>query len=212
MECDLNKFFSVVLFCVLSSSLWADDREAFEKQFDAIQTMKAHFTQTVFSKAKTGNTSSGLMALKKPGQFRWETQEPMEQIVIADGQRLWVYDVLLEQVTVRKQASITDSSAAFFLSTEKGKTMDAYRVSVARKDAGTQYDLFAKSSHADFKHVIFQFRGDQLVALELFDSLGQHTAIKFQAIQTNSKLNSNLFSFHPPKGVDIVDEGGNSRA
>lgn len=197
---------------ILSASIWADDKLAFDTQFNAIQTMKAQFRQTVFSKTKTKNTSSGLMALRKPGQFRWETQEPMAQLLVADGHRLWVYDVLLEQVTVRKQASIKDSSAALFLSTEKGKMMDAYRIVATQSQNHTQYDLFAKSSHADFKHLIFQFRNNQLVELELFDTLGQHTAITFHNIQTNKPVSAHLFSFHPPKGVDVVDEGGDARA
>lgn len=193
---------------MMSTLLWADDALSFEARFNAIQTMHASFKQIVFSKGQAKNTSSGVMALHRPGQFRWETKEPMAQVVVADGKRLWVYDILLEQVTVRKQRQISDNSAALFLSTEEGKISKAYRVVATPKEHSVQYDLFSKSTHTDFKHVIFEFREKQLVQLELFDALGQRTRITFHHIQINTALKSSLFSFKPPQGVDVVDEGG----
>lgn len=192
--------------------LWADDARSFEAEFHAIQTMYAGFKQVVLSKGQAKNTSSGTMALNRPGQFRWETKEPVAQVVVADGSRLWVYDVLLEQVTVRKQREISDHSAGLFLSSRAGQIEEAYRVVATPKNNSVQYDLFAKSSSTDFKHAIFLFRAHQLVQLELFDALGQRTQITFHHIETNKPLKSSLFHFKPPKGVDIIDEVGETGA
>jgi outer membrane lipoprotein carrier protein len=206
---NLGKWLNLVfLFWLVPQIVWADDALSFETQFHAIQTMRGTFKQIVFSKGQAKHTSSGRMALRRPGQFRWETEEPMAQLVVADGQRLWVYDALLEQVTVRRQAKISDQSAGLFLSTQAGHIAKTYRVVVSHPGSLTQYDLFSKSSHNDFKHVVFQFKQQQLVHLELFDALGQHTEISFQHIETNTPLKSTLFTFKPPKGVDVIDEGG----
>src|SRR5580704_14348669 len=90
--------------------------ELLQTKLNAIRSMTANFNQVVKAKNREVSRSSGIMALERPGRFRWQTKSPMEQLVVADGQKMWIYDVDLEQVTVKKQGKGLGGTAALFLS------------------------------------------------------------------------------------------------
>lgn len=204
------KYLQMFVFVLLSfmSSVWASDAKSdFQQRFHAIRTMHATFNQSIEFKTRASSTSSGKMALARPGRFRWETLKPMTQLVVADGTRLWIYDEDLEQVTVRKQSGALQSAAGLFLSDNDDHLLQSFDVSVAKKGKMTHFDLHSKSTRADFKHVIFLFEDNMLRGMELFDALGQHTIVRFQNIKINAAVPAQMFKFTPPHGVDVIDEG-----
>lgn len=177
-----------------------------QAKLNTMRTMGASFHQTVSANKRTISQSSGTMALSRPGRFRWETKTPMEQLVIADGQRLWVYDVDLEQVSVRKQEKSLTGTAALFLSSYDQDLTRDFVVTSQQKNNKIYYDLRAKSSKAHFQRMILAFLGANLVGIELFDPLGQHTQVVLSQIKNNPKLPANLFVFKAPAGVDRVEQ------
>jgi outer membrane lipoprotein carrier protein len=168
--------------------------------------MTAHFNQVVKAKKREVSRSSGTMALQRPGRFRWQTIDPMEQLVVADGKKMWVYDVDLEQVTVKKQAKGLGGTAALFLSGYDDTVTRDF--DVTQKNAGktTTFDLQSKSPKENFQQIKLTFTGDNLTGLELHDQLGQVTTVKLLQIKSNPKLSAQLFQFKPPKGVDLVQQ------
>src|ERR1700752_1179719 len=77
--------------------------EAFSKD---LKSVTADFSQSVTdANGHRGDESKGAMALQAPRQFRWETRQPYEQTIVADGTRVWVYEPDLQQVSVRSQSS-----------------------------------------------------------------------------------------------------------
>jgi outer membrane lipoprotein carrier protein len=197
----------MALLCWMSYTWSLTPAELFQKKWQAIRTMQANFDQVIYAKNRQISKGSGKMALWRPAHFRWETQAPMSQLVLADGKRLWVYDVDLEQVTVRNQAQNTEASAGLFLSDDKTNLLQLFNISVKQQGKQEEFVLDAKSSRSDFKRVKFQFEGSQLLGLELFDPLGQRTQIHFKHIKTNAIVSAKLFQFTPPTGVDVVNEG-----
>jgi outer membrane lipoprotein carrier protein len=186
-------------FCDTASDL-------LQTKLNAIRTMSASFDQTVNAKKRVISRSSGTMALLRPGHFRWQTKEPMEQLVIADGSHLWIYDVDLEQVTVKKQEKGVGGTAALFLSGYDDTVARDFTVSNHQEGNKDYFDLHAKSNKANFQRVKLIFVGDELSGLELFDQLGQRTDVRLSKIKNNPKLASTLFKFKPPKGVDVVQQ------
>jgi outer membrane lipoprotein carrier protein len=192
------------------SFLWAFNgfadatSEVLQAKLNAIRTMSASFNQVVNAKKREISRSSGTMALLRPGHFRWQTKKPMEQLVVADGNHLWIYDVDLEQVTVRKQEKGIGGTAALFLSGYDDTVARDFDVTRQQEGNKDYFDLHAKSSKANFQQVKLIFTGNELRGLELFDQLGQRTVVTLSNIKNNPKLASTLFEFKPPKGVDVV--------
>lgn len=190
---------------VLAQAVFAQTAsEAVQAKLNAITSMSAHFNQVVSAGKRQLTKSSGNMAILRPGRFRWQTKSPMEQLVVADGKHLWVYDVDLEQVTVRKQESNLGGTPGLFLSTYKDTVARDFEVTQLKDGHEQTYALKAKSPKENYQKVILNFKGETLAGIEFFDQLGQHTKVQLTEVNTNPNLKANLFQFHPPKGTDVV--------
>lgn len=194
------------LFFCASQPLWAlDAAERLQQRLNSIRTMSANFTQVVKSKQRVISRSNGSMALSKPGRFRWQTLDPMEQLVVADGQRMWIYDVDLEQVTVRKQSKSIGGTPALFLSGANDSVAKNFEVSLQQRGKQERYDLRSKSRNGNFSRVKLLFIGDTLNSMEMNDQLGQVTQVALKQVRINPPLAAKLFQFKPPRGVDVVE-------
>jgi outer membrane lipoprotein carrier protein len=176
------------------------------------KTLRADFQQTVSDgKGKVIQQSGGHMEFVRPGKFRWEYAKPYKQVVIGDGEKLWLYDPELNQVTVRKLDKAIGSSPAALLAgdAEIDKNFNL-------KDTGTQKDATGqnlnwvdatpKSSESTFERVRMGFGDKGLSVLELKDNFGQTTIIRLASVQVNGTLPPADFSFTPPKGADVISE------
>lgn len=203
----MMKRLKLTMLILLLGAHWAyadSAGEALQIKLNAIRTMKADFSQTVKAKQRQLSKSSGTMALARPGRFRWDTESPMAQLVVADGQQLWVYDVELEQVTVKKQEKSIGGTAALFLSGDHDTVTRDFKVTLHKARHKDIFDLKAISNKANFQRVKLMFNNEILRGMELFDQLGQRTIVRFSKIQMNPVLNKAIFTFKPPKDVDVV--------
>lgn len=198
-----------ILYCVLL--MWtqtifaATASEDLQTKLNALRTMSASFNQVVKAKRHEISRSSGTMALARPGRFRWQTKQPMEQLVIADGKRLWIYDVDLEQVSVKKQENNIGGTAALFLSGYDDTVARDFDVTLSENGNRSSFDLNAKSSKANFLRVTLVFEGAALRGIVLYDQLGQQTDVVLSQVLVNPTLAASLFKFKSPKGVDVVE-------
>lgn len=175
--------------------------------YQTTPSMKAEFKQTVLDrKGQKVQEVTGFMQLLRPGKFRWDYKKPYVQLIIGDGEKIWLFDPELNQVTVRTLEKMLGSSPAALLagSTEVGKAFEL-------KDAGRQDELewveaTPREKDGSFEFVLLGFRGDQLAEMELHDSFGQTTVIEFLRIERNPKLNPRSFKFVVPPGADVVGE------
>lgn len=202
----MKKILLVLLLAVSGEVFSQTPGELVQAKLNAIRSMTANFNQVVKAKKREVSRSSGTMALERPGRFRWQTKSPMEQLVVADGQKMWVYDVDLEQVTVKKQEKGLGGTAALFLSGYDDTVTRDFDVSQKSVGQIITFDLKSKSSKANFQRIKLIFTQDNLTGLELHDQLGQITSVKLIQIKSNPKLAVQLFQFKPPKGVDIVQQ------
>ena len=200
----MKKIFLSVLLCCSSSVFSQTPGGLVQNKLNAIRSMTAHFNQVVKVSQREVSRSSGTMALERPGRFRWQTKEPMEQLVIADGRKLWVYDVDLEQVTVKNQAKGLGGTAALFLSGYDDTVTRDFNVTQKTQGKVVIFELQSKSFKANFQHIKLMFTQDILTGMQLHDQLGQITSVNLIQIKSNPKLAAQLFQFKPPKGVDVV--------
>jgi outer membrane lipoprotein carrier protein len=196
---------SLLLILSLAGPAWAEMRV--QRYFQDLQSLRADFIQRVYDeRAQIVQSSSGQMLMRKPGQFRWDYRTPAAQIIVADGERLWAYDVDLAQVTVRKLDTALSSTPLALLS-GAAPIEEAFTVGDVRtRDGLDWYDLTPRQPQPDFRLLRVAFKGALLVSLELEDSFGQRTRLDFQKLERNPTLDSVLLKFTPPPGVDVVGD------
>lgn len=175
--------------------------------FQGLQTLQADFRQTLRDgQGRMIEESQGVLAIHRPDRFRWDYIKPHEQIIVADGKKLWLHDVDLEQVTVRSmEQSLTGTPAVLLSGIEDLRT--SFKVTGTQTKGGeTVVTLVPKRGDTDFKQVRIRFTGKQLAGMVLSDKLGQSTTLEFFNVQRNVSLDDARFVFTPPAGVDVIGE------
>lgn len=171
-----------------------------------LKTLSAEFVQVVQDRrGQVTDRASGTLSLQRPDRFRWDYREPHEQVIVADGRQLWLYDPDLEQVTVRSLEQGLGATPAMLLS-GAGKVGDAFVAGpVERSRDWTWCRLVPKQQGSDFERVSLAFDAkNELAAMELVDKLGQTTLIEFRQLQRGARLDPALFRFVPPPGADVI--------
>ncbi|HEX6734822.1 MAG TPA: outer membrane lipoprotein chaperone LolA [Azonexus sp.] len=173
----------------------------------ATRTLKAEFAQMVVAKGgRKPQQSSGVVSISRPGKLRWEIRKPYPQLVIGDGEKIWIYDSELQQVTVRKAGQAIGGSPAALLSGSNDLERNFTLSEAGESDGLLWVNAVPKSADSGFELVRIGFAGDDLKAMELRDSFGQTTLIRFSALERNPALPPATFRFVPPAGVDVVGE------
>ena len=176
--------------------------------FSEVQTLHAAFHQSVLTEdLQSIDESDGELWLSRPGRFRWEYGDPLEQVVVADGQQVWVYDPGLEQAVVRNQDEMLGDTPAGLLAGNADPSL-SYLVEVLGKQEGIDWiSIFPKSPDAAFAQIQFGFESDTLRMVQMLDPLQQITRIRFWNVNVNLDMPVGKFSLTLPDGTDIIQEG-----
>jgi outer membrane lipoprotein carrier protein len=208
----LRVLLAAAFLCVAGSAAATDagpDPAArLEKLLATLTSVRVDFTQDVVgADGKTTDHAVGTLSLRRPGRFRWDYTNP-RQLIVSDGERLWLYDPELEQATVRRVREAFAQTPAMLLSGE-ARIRDGYTVRDAGSEGGFGWlALTPKGADSDFREIRLGFAGDALKRLEFTDKLNQRTRISLGTLERNVRLDDALFTFTPPKGVDVI---GNAR-
>ena len=196
---------------LLASAAHAGAVDKLRHFLDTTKTLRAGFTQIVVAKnGKKPQQSLGSVMLSRPGKFRWQVEQPYEQLLVGDGEKVWIYDPDLRQVTVKKvDAALGSTPAALLVGDSSGKnTLDKnFSLREAGEREGFEWvEAIPKSQDSGFEKLQLGFEGNNLKAMELSDNFGQTTSLVFKRLETNPALASSLFRFTPPTGVDVIGE------
>ena len=176
--------------------------------FSEVRTLHAAFHQSVLTEdLQSIDESDGELWLSRPGRFRWEYGDPLEQVVVADGQQVWVYDPGLEQAVVRNQDEMLGDTPAGLLAGDADPSL-SYLVEVLGNQEGIDWiSIFPKSPDAAFAQIQFGFESDTLRMVQMLDPLQQITRIRFWNVKVNLDMPVGKFSLTLPDGTDIIREG-----
>lgn len=164
---------------VLTGAAHAGGVERLKAFISGAKTAEADFTQTVADKSgRVSQQASGKMAFARPGKFRWDYSAPYEQVIVGDGVKLWLYDVDLEQVTVKSLGDVIAGTPAALLAGDN--SIEKYfSLKNAGKAGGLEWlEATPKTRDTTFERIRMGFKGDVLVQMELFDFFGQRTTLK----------------------------------
>lgn len=200
-------FFALTLL-LASAAAHAAATDKLKTFIAATRSAQANFTQDVMDKSgKRIQSASGTMQFVRPGKFRWEYRKPYEQLIVGDGKKFWLYDVDLNQVTVKKLDAALGSSPAALLSgnneIERGFTLS----DIEDRDGLEWLQAKPKSTDSTFQKILMAFNArSELVVMELEDSFGHRTVLRFTELKNNPAIPPQHFKFVPPKGADVLGD------
>lgn len=201
----MRKFFAVFWFCLLSTTASAAGVDTLKSYLRDTTSGSASFTQVVFDRSmRKLQETSGTMQFQRPGRIRWAYSKPYEQTIVGDGDKLWIYDKDLNQVTVKSMGQALGGSPAALLAGSNDIERE-FRLSAAGIQDGLEWvEATPRNAESTFKKVRLGFGKAGLEAMELTDSFDQTTIVRFGDIVRNPSLAPGLFKFVPPKGADVI--------
>jgi len=202
-------FSAFVLFLggLLAFPVHAGPIEKMREFIQQTRSARAVFTQTVAdSSGQISQKASGTVQFQRPGKFRWTYSKPYEQLIVGDGETLWIYDKDLNQVTQRKLDKALGSSPAALLAgaddIEKYFSLNA----LGKKGKLDWLEVRPYDEDSLFDKVRMGFNKNTLEVMELFDHFGQKTTILLSRLERNPVTPADTYTFTIPNGADVVTE------
>ena len=207
----MKRLLTVAALLSLSLAARASGLDALENFVKNAKSGRAEFTQVVTGPAKEGQaarskTSSGTFEFSRPNRFRFNYKKPFEQVIVADGQTLWLHDVDLNQVTSRKQAKVLGSTPAALIASapDLATLRKDFNLEAAGEKDGVQWvQATPKVKEGQLHSMKVGFRGNDLAALEILDSFGQRSTLTFTKMDLNAAVPAETFNFKPPPNTDV---------
>ncbi len=201
------RFWLLALLLVPRPSLagQADELEPLRQFLAQTQRFQAAFRQS-YQQAQTLKTATGIVYLQKPGKFRWEYTQPHVQLIVGDGQKIYVHDPDLNQVTVKRQDDVLGKTPALLLSGGTDLEQDFQVRSVTHAETARIFTLAPKDQENNFKIITLTLEKGVLQSMTLIDQFDQESVFRFEQVQINPVLAPALFQFQPAANMDVLGE------
>ncbi len=198
--------YALAATALFAGTAFAGARDELNTFTTGLKGLEGQFVQQVYDGGgKLKETSSGRIALSVPRQFRWESVKPYQQLIVADGSKVWVHDPDLEQVTVREQGAEEQNSPLSAL-TDPSRLDRQFKVEEAGSNGGLQWLTLTPRDEggANFVSAKLGFGPKGLAKMEIVDVVGQSTRISFTDWKRNPSFAADTFRFVPGPHVDVV--------
>lgn len=205
----MSSLLGLSLALVMPVSALADQgAERLSRLLEPMQTYAADFEQQILdSSGQRLQQARGQMWLSRPGKFRWEVDAPYRQVVVSDGEDIYLHDPDLEQVTVQPLDTRVTHTPALLLSGSASQLTESYEVSRQQQGSSETFTLMPRDADTLFEELKMTFESERLGMLQMTDSTGQRTAIRFDDVQVNPSIDDARFQFAIPDGADVIREG-----
>jgi len=186
-----------------------DTDKQLQRFFAGLRTLSADFEQRVTdTDGALIQQSQGHLWLQRPGRFRWDYQLPYHQLIVGDGEQVWVYDEDLEQVSVRHFDASLGQTPALLLSSDKPLLESFSVIGLGHREGIDWVQLLPREQETAFEELRLGLVDGGLRFMELRDGLGHITLLSFSKLRRNGPVDAQLFVFVPPAGVDVVRDDG----
>jgi outer membrane lipoprotein carrier protein len=202
----MKRFVAFVALLCAALAAHADAVDALKDFIRDVKTGRAQFTQTVTSPdGAKKKSSSGSFEFARPNRFRFAYAKPFEQLIVADGQKVWIFDADLNQASSRKFSSALGATPAALLA---GGSLDKDfdLASLPAKDGLDWVQATPKQKESAFKSVRVGFRGKELAAVEIVDAFDQRSLLQFSQFASCIVVAADAFQFKPPPGADVIEQ------
>ncbi|MFT3757144.1 MAG: outer membrane lipoprotein chaperone LolA [Pseudoxanthomonas sp.] len=173
-----------------------------------LKGLDGQFTQQVHDgNGRLKEASSGRVALSAPRQFRWEYVKPYEQLIVADGKKVWIYEPDLQQASVRDQGAEEQNSPLAALLDPAKLDAQFNATETGQRDGLDWLQLTPKGdAEAGFQNASLGFGRNGLEKMIVVDGVGQRTTIQFSGWKRNPSFANGTFQYKPGQGVDVVGD------
>ncbi len=199
----------LVFAALLAASSWAGAAsvERFQVFMRTTPSAQAAFEQKVYDRTgKLVQSASGTFAFQRPGRFRWSYARPNPQLIVGDGEKVWIWDEDLNQVTVRRLARAIGTTPAALLAGAADVTQAFTMQDLGARDGLEWLEARPRDKEAGFERIRLGLGTAGVEAMELVDSFGQTTVLRFSNLARNPRLDADTFRFTPPKGADVLGD------
>ena len=192
----LSIAFAAVLPLAFAPSFgWgAGDADRINAYLRDLTSLKSNFTQVTFNADHSRMMEArGTFYLQRPGRFRWEYAAPNRQVIVADGKRVYLHDLELDQVSHQSQSKALAGTPALLLA--DGGPIEAHFTAepLESSDGRDWVELTPKDKDTEVVRIEIGFGGKDLDSMIMTDSFGQETRLDFSGTQRNPKLDPGLF-------------------
>ena len=202
----MKKILFTLLLMVAAAGARADAVDTLKDFVRDVKTGQADFSQTVTSPdGVKKKTSTGHFDFSRPNRFRFTYQKPFEQSIVADGQKVWIYDADLNQASSRKFTQALGATPAALLA---GGSLDKeFDLAPLPSKEGVEWaEATPKAKDGAFKSVRIGFRNKVLASVEVVDAFGQRSLLEFTKFVANEAIKPDTFVFTVPKGADLIEQ------
>ena len=203
----MRQLIAMIFMMVATTAAHASATQDLQRFFNKVQRYSAQFDQVVLDEGMNPiQESSGSLWIERPGKFRWDYAAPYEQHIVGDGKEIWVYDVELKQVAVRRMQGALGATPAMLLA-GRGSLEANFEI----KDLGRQGQLdwvrmTPRQNDGGFQDIRIGFESGKIRTLEMVDAFGQTTRVTLKGATENGRIAAGKFEFKPPQGVDVIHE------
>ncbi|NNC68765.1 MAG: outer membrane lipoprotein chaperone LolA [Gammaproteobacteria bacterium] len=190
---------------IFGSAFASDAIQRLDKYFAEVNSFQGQFIQIVYDEnGEVVQEAKGDVALDKPGKFRWQYTQPYPQLILADGEYLWIYDEELLQASA-KPIDTALGNAPIMLLTNIRPLRDDFEIKDAGGKEGLNWvELTPLVQDTEFHKILIGLDDLGVKKMELQDHFSQKTVIEFTNLKTNVTLPPNQFKFIAAEGVDVV--------
>ncbi|TDJ40115.1 MAG: outer membrane lipoprotein chaperone LolA [Gammaproteobacteria bacterium] len=199
-----------------AAGAYADEAgAALGERLAAIRQFEARFTQTVFgARGEVLQNAEGRLAIERPWRFRWEVDAPYPQLIVTvsgpDGERIYIHDPDLDQVTIRSLDDSLSGTPAMILAGDPDQIAIQFEVSRRDTDGGELFELTPRDVRSLYDRLHLIFGAEHLERIEILDSFGQMTQVSFSDVTLNEPIDPARFSFEIPAGAEVIDDVGDA--
>ena len=199
----------VLLLCLFSFNAAAQDVIALQQLrifLENTNSLSAHFKQKLVDEyGGIMQQSAGTLNMQRPGKFRWDYILPYPQNIISNGNKIWMYDSVLEQVNIRPYDQVKSSPVNLLDNSDK---LDEQFVLESLPFTEKQYwvRLTPKSTESDFKKMLVGLQNGKIKSIRFQDNFNQQTDIEFEQLVVNAKFKKETFEFVAPNGTDVMGD------
>jgi outer membrane lipoprotein carrier protein len=200
------KYLLAAALLAATGAAHADAVDTLKEFVRDVKTGSASFTQTVYSPdGAKKKVSSGSFEFARPNRFRFEYKKPFEQLIVGDGQKVWIYDADLNQASSRKfDQALGATPAAVLAGASLDKDFDL--AALPDSDGLVWAQATPKLKDGPVQLLRVGFKGKQLAAIEILDGFGQRSSLRFAQVVANPPLNAESFRFKPPPGAEVIEQ------
>ena len=203
----MRRFIVTALLLLAAQTASAGAIDKLHRFLESTKTVRADFAQIVVAKnGRKPQQSTGVMMFSRPGKFRWQIEKPYSQLLLGDGDKVWIYDPDLRQVTVKKVGAALGGTPAALLAGDNAFEKNFTLRELGEREGMEWLEAIPKTQDSGFEKIHLGFAGNDLKAMELFDNFGQTTSLLFARLERNPPLAASLFRFTPPAGVDVIGD------